>query len=49
MAAPSEPLAPKLQPCYFRCAHAGVAMVLVPLSRLQPSRGEAIEEWPWLD
>jgi hypothetical protein len=24
-------------------------MVPVPLSRLQPSRDEAIEEWPWLD
>jgi hypothetical protein len=24
-------------------------MVPVPLSRLQPSRKEEIEEWPWLD
>ncbi len=24
-------------------------MVPVPLSRLQPSRDEAIEDWPWLD
>ena len=24
-------------------------MVPVPLSGLQPSRDEAIEEWPWLD
>jgi len=24
-------------------------MVPVPLSRLQPSRDEEIEEWPWLD
>ena len=24
-------------------------MVPVPLSRLQPSRHEAIEDWPWLD
>ena len=24
-------------------------MVPVPLSRLQPSRDEAIEHWPWLD
>ena len=24
-------------------------MVPVPFSRLQPSRMEAIEDWPWLD
>ena len=24
-------------------------MVPVPLSRLQPSRKEEIEDWPWLD
>ena len=24
-------------------------MVPVPLSRLQPSRTEEIEDWPWLD
>ena len=24
-------------------------MVPVPLSRLQPSRIDAIEDWPWLD
>jgi hypothetical protein len=24
-------------------------MVSVPLSRLQPSRTEEIEDWPWLD
>jgi hypothetical protein len=24
-------------------------MVPVPLSRLEPSRKEEIEEWPWLD
>ena len=24
-------------------------MVPVPLSRLQPSRDEEIEDWPWLD
>ncbi len=26
-----------------------IAMVPVPLSRLQPSRAEEIEDWPWLD
>jgi len=26
-----------------------VAMVPVPLSRLQPSRADEIEDWPWLD
>jgi hypothetical protein len=24
-------------------------MAPIPISRLQPSRDEAIEEWPWLD
>jgi hypothetical protein len=27
----------------------GVAMVPVPLSHLEPSRIDAIEDWPWLD
>ncbi|MEB3172145.1 MAG: galactose oxidase [Synechococcaceae cyanobacterium] len=26
-----------------------LAVVPVPLSRLQPSRSEPIEQWPWLD
>jgi hypothetical protein len=26
-----------------------IAMVPVPLSSLQPSRSEEIEDWPWLD
>jgi hypothetical protein len=28
---------------------AEVAVVTVSLSRLQPSRDEEIEDWPWLD
>ncbi len=49
MQPPPEPLAPSRLPCLYRCRPAVVAMVSVPLFRLEPSRDEAIEDWPWLD
>jgi hypothetical protein len=36
-------------PCQYRCTPAKVAIVLDPLSRRQPSRDDAIEDWSWLD
>jgi len=42
-------MAPQPHTCQYKCAPAVVAMVPVPLSRLQPSCKEEIEDWPYLD